>query len=330
MRLVAFSICLAALAQSGGFEPDRKAGLDRIRQGRLKEAIPYLERAYKADPSHYANCWDLALAYNETRQWAQARRVLMGMPADKGEVHNLLGTVEESLGNFRRAAVEFHKAADIEPSEKNLIDLGKHLALHNSFSDAFRIFDWALQKYPQSSALHVALGVAQYAAGNFDEAAQTLCKAVDLTPDDTRPIEFLGRMIEVSPQFNDEIRSRLANYVRLYPDHARANHYYAMSLAASDPALAEKHFRIAETQDPRFAETPLQLGILFERENKPVEARRALQKAIVLAPSLETAHYHLARVYQRLGQADLSRQEFATFQQLKNKRESQEAARRQH
>ena len=51
---------------------------------------------------------------------------------DRGELHNLLGDVEEASRNFDEAARQYETAARMDPSEKNLFDLGTDLLRHNA------------------------------------------------------------------------------------------------------------------------------------------------------------------------------------------------------
>src|SRR5712692_10388788 len=96
-------------AASEEFRADHKIGESYLRQGKLREAIPYLERAARADPEHYANSWDLAVAYLETENLTAARSEIQKLLArkDAGELHNLLADVEERAGNYLEASRQY-------------------------------------------------------------------------------------------------------------------------------------------------------------------------------------------------------------------------------
>src|SRR5262249_54151475 len=79
------------------FLKNHAIGESYLRRAKLVEAIPYLEKAQRADPNHYANSWDLALAYLETGNLEAARGLIVQMLVQKNtaELHNLLADLEE-------------------------------------------------------------------------------------------------------------------------------------------------------------------------------------------------------------------------------------------
>ena len=95
----------------------------------MPAAIPHLQRAQQIDPSQYAVGYDLAVALIEVNRLddarAQVRRLLK--LKDVGEVHNLLGDLEERAGNLVAAAEAYQRASHMDPSEENLFDWGNNL-----------------------------------------------------------------------------------------------------------------------------------------------------------------------------------------------------------
>ena len=214
------------------FQPQHALGEFYIQQHNLPAAIACLEAARQIDPSNYENAYDLALAYLQTGNTARSRELITALLArkDRAELHNLLGDVEEAEGHVQDAAKQYETAARMDPTEKNLFDLGSHLLLHRGFEPALKVFSFAAPRFPQSARLRVGLGIAHYSLGQYDDAVETLCQAVDLDPKDTKALDFLGKMYDVSPQFADEVTKRLARFVQLYPENAAANYYYGLSL----------------------------------------------------------------------------------------------------
>ena len=51
----------------------------------------------------------------------------------------------------------------------------------------------AVKRFPRSARLHVALGIARYSRGQFEDAIRAFCVAADLEPGDERPYLFPGR-----------------------------------------------------------------------------------------------------------------------------------------
>jgi Flp pilus assembly protein TadD len=183
--------CLAAMAQQVDSAVAKDAALALLRQGKIAEAVPYLERARAAEPSNYEASWNLALAYSRLNRLAAARELLRAMPRDRGETRNLLASVEERSGRVREAAIEYQEAAHLEPSEKHIADWANHLLKHRAFDSALKVYASGANMHPKSIPLRVGLGAAHYSAGNYDDAARELCAAADLDPADLRSFSHL-------------------------------------------------------------------------------------------------------------------------------------------
>ena len=300
-----------------------------LHQGKLDAALPHLERAQAIDPTHYANGYDLALVFLQTGRLDQAReQVKRALTAkDTGELHNLLGDVEERAGNLVAAAGEYQRAAQMDASEEHLFDWGNNLVQLRAFEPAAEVFRAGIERYPKSSRIHVGLGIAQYSRGQYEDAITSFCQAVDLAPSDPRPYQFLGEMYGVAPDQAPEITRRLARFVAARPRNAMAHLYYALSLWKGQPAgstppdlpRVEALLRRAVLLDPKLAKASLELGILLSDQQRYKEAVPALRRAAQLDPDQAQAHYRLAQAYQRTGQPALAASELQIFERLNSR-----------
>src|ERR1019366_9158926 len=193
------------------------------------------------------------------------------------ELHHLLGDVEEKLGNPLEAVREYQRAAELDPSEPNLFDWGTELLTHRALEPATEVFTKGNRLFPKSVRMLVALGVAWYARGSYNQAAQNLANASDLAPDNPTPYLFLGRLQSVETTPSEGSVERLARFAQLQPDNALANYYYAVSLwkgSSKEPAIpgdnnAEHSVQVeslllkALHLDPKLGDAYLQLGILY-------------------------------------------------------------------
>jgi Flp pilus assembly protein TadD len=297
-----------------------------LQQGKLQEALPYLQRARTIDPTNDACGHDLALALLELNKLDEARTLIRTMIGahETGELHNLLGNVEERAGNFAGADQEYERASHMAPTEAHLFDWGNNLLQRRAFEDAARVFTPAIARHPQSARLHVGLGIAQYSRGQYEDAVKSFCEAADLAPSDPRPYQFLGEMYGVAPALGEEITRRLARFAKAQPRNAQAQFHYAMSVWKGQPAgsappnlrQVEGLLRRAVTLDSKFAKAFLELGILLSDQQRYTEAILELRHATRLAPDLAQAHYRLSQAYQRTGQKELAAKELELFQRL--------------
>ena len=283
--------------------------------------------AAKAEP--VAEAAKRARALLESGQIEKARKLAAELvAANIGTVHegmlrNLQGDIEEKAGDRIAAAEMFQRAAHLDASEEHLFDWGNNLLALRAADDAVQVFEAAIKRHPNSARLHVGLGIARYARGEYNDAVQSFCRAADLEPADPRPIEFLGEMYGVSPDLASEITERVARFAKAQPKVASGQYYYAMNLwrapGASDDALktVESLLKRAVALDRRMTKAHLQLGILLAEQKRFTEAIPSLVEAIRLDPNLGQAHYRLAQAYQRTGQKELAAREFAEFERLK-------------
>ena len=316
---------VAALEPSD-YDSNHNLGELYVQIGKLASAIRYLEKAQVSQPSSYDNGYDLALADLRTQRPREARDLLRNLLRykDTAELHNLLGEAEEESGDYLEAAKELEKAAQMDPSEGNILDWGTELLVHHTFQPAVDVFRSGTEKYPASAKMEVGLGLAYYGLASFEKSAQALMRAIDLAPGDPAPYLVLGETYSDSRVVIAGVTERLERLTTMEPANAKAFYYQALALwkpaqassAEKDLSKVESALKKAATLDPKFADPQLQLGNLYSDENKIPEAVAAYEEALRIDPNLADAHYHLAQVYRRTGKGTEARTELAVYQRL--------------
>ena len=84
----------------------------------------------------------------------------------------------------------------------------------------------------------------------------------------------------------------------------------------SDSAEVEKRLRQSIAANDKFWESHFELGVLLSKARKFADAEKELRQAAELNPKEAVPHYHLARVYDRLGKPELAAQERALHEKL--------------
>ena len=316
----------AARRNPDSFDAQYQLASFYLQHGKLKAALPHLQRACAIDPAHYESGHDLALAMLETGKLDEARAQIARMigAKDTAELYNLLGNVEERAGNLLAAADHYQRAAHMAPTEEHLFDWGNNLLQLHAYEEAAQVFTASIARHPQSARLYVGAGIAQYSRGQYEDAVKSFCRAADLAPTDPRPYQFLGEMYGVAPALGGEITGRLARFANAHPRHALAHFHYAMSLWKGQPdgsppadmRQVEALLRRAVVLDQKLAKGFLELGILLSDEQRYSEAIQELRNATRLEPDLAQAHYRLAQAYQRTGQKALAAKEMEIFERL--------------
>jgi tetratricopeptide (TPR) repeat protein len=286
-----------------------------------------------------SNGYDLALKYANAGDYARARHQLESVLAHRptAEAHHLLASVDEKLGNSLDAVREYERAADLDPSESNLFDWASELLLHHAPEPAIEVFTKGNRRFPASTRMLIGLAAAEFAAGSYEKAAERLCQASDLHPDDPLPYLFLGKIQRSENTISAEVVGHLHRFAKLRPDSPSANYFYALALwKRSQPAPSAA--TIAETEsllntairlDAKFGEAYLQRGILRASQQNSAAAIADFQQAIAEQPDLEEAHYRLAQVYRAAGKMDEARSEVEIYQRL-GQQSKQETEREHH
>jgi tetratricopeptide (TPR) repeat protein len=315
----------AALAERPDyFETNHRLGTLLEKEGKPAQALPFLERAHSSQPADYSTSLSLAEAYARTGEMAKAEQTAHSLlPAhDSAELHHLLGDIEEKQGQSLKAVQDYQRAAELDPSEPNLFDWGAELLLHRAVEPALQVFSKGSRLHPDSARMLVGLGVAQYASGSPALAAQTLCRASDLDPQNPYPYLVLGRMQALDPPGSPIVTEKMERFVRLHPENSLANFYCAVSLQRQAPTELEKLNRIESflkrsiELDPNFAAAYLQLGVVHETQKQLPVAISDYQRALAVDPQLAEAHYRLAQAYRRTGEKAQAEQELALSDQI--------------
>jgi tetratricopeptide (TPR) repeat protein len=222
------------------------------------------------------------------------------------------------------ATKEYQRAAELEPSEKNILDWGSDLLLHRTIEPAVDVFRSGIRRYPKSPEMWIGLGIALYLRGNYDDAVQSLVQATDLNPADYRPYIFLANAYSASRKETLAVTERLKRFATLYPDDASAVYYYALSMWKGSPG-AEPQERLQQVEtllkkscalDPGFAEAHLQLGNLYASQQKYLDAIEQYRRAVELDSGLAEAHYKLGQTFARAGQSEQAEHEFEVYERL--------------
>jgi tetratricopeptide (TPR) repeat protein len=317
----------ALLLEPGDFDANHNLGEFYAQSGKLVEAIPFLERAQQIDPSSYDNGYDLALAEFLAGRLAKATQLVQNLIKVKstGELHDLLGQIEEKNGNSVAAVKEFEIAAHLDPSEENLFDWGGELLLHRTYEPASEVFEEATRRYPNSPRLMIGLGLALDWRGKYDEAVKALLAAADLAPSDARCYLYLSKAYDSSPNQAQDVIARFRRYAELEPGNALAQYYYALSLwkgkRVGDPSLdlqtVESLLKKSITLDDTLPDAHVQLGNLYADQHQYDKSIPQYVRALELNPNLPDAHYRLGTDYVHIGQKDQAQKELDVYQKLR-------------
>ena len=289
--------------------------------GEPAKAAPMEARYGEKTPSDreaFARAIDL---YLQARQ-AQPAIALAGKALaveDRADVHELLGQAYELDGQTEKAAIEMRKAIKLNAyDESYYFGLARLYLRHQNAEAAVDILQKGRKVFAQSPQLELALGVAYYGLRRFSDAADCFLLTIRMAPEVQQPYVFLGRMLDQAEDKLPQVTEAYAALVKSKPDDYLANFLYgkALSIASGEPRQTEALLRRSIALKSDFWESHYELGALLERGRDFTGAALEFQRAIQLNPNSPTPHYHLARVYERLGKKDEAAAEHAAHERL--------------
>jgi Flp pilus assembly protein TadD len=225
------------------------------------------------------------------------------------------------LGAGRKAEGEKYLSAAWEQSKTDPVisfDFAQVLLRSENFTRAAEVIDAALAAHPEDSQLTLALGVARYGQRRFDEALTAFLQVIKLDPAVQQPYTFIGRMLEQAGPHLAEIIKAYETWAAQYPGNAKAQLLLAKALLVQDHSSgrAESLLRRSIALDHTDWEARYELGALLENKHDYRGASIELMRSIELNPKEPMPHYHLARVYDRLGEPDRAEAERQLHQRL--------------
>ncbi|AFL89145.1 Tfp pilus assembly protein PilF [Terriglobus roseus DSM 18391] len=335
---------------------ERTNGGDREAEQRLQKAVQAAPKSYAANlalgeyylhTSNYTQAektlqvastagsgqpeveYDLALACRGLRDIPSAKahiaRALKS--ADRADYHRLAGELDEASGDPFSAVRQMAQAAQLDPSEANYFTWGSELLLHRAILQAGQIFARGAALHPASARLRTGWGSALFSEARYEEAAQRLCEASDLQPNEPEPYLALGKADGASPVPLPGVLERLERFLKLQPRNPHASYLLATALLRrGDPATSERAQTLLQQTvilDPKYAEAYLELGKIAATKKNVTETIHLYQEAIQSDPELGEAHFRLAVLYERTGKPAEAKQERAQHEAIEQKRAEQ-------
>jgi len=233
--------------------------------------------------------------------------MLLAPPAQTAGGHERLGRDYEAKGELEKAAAEYEHAILLSPYEETYYFEAAHVyLLRQQFDSAVKVLERGCKLFDKSAQLELALGVAYYGERRFAEAARAFLRTIDLAPEVQQPYVFLSKMLDQITHRLPEILPRFEKWASANPNDALAQFVYAKGLLAGgdEQEKAEKLLRASIRLKGDQWESHYELGTLLEKQRKFPESAAELERSIAINPNQADVHYHLSRVYDRLGQAD--------------------------
>jgi len=281
-----------------------------------------MERRYaesaKADPGALSRAAELSLkAGNSNAALELAQRAQARHPSPMTQ--DLLAQALAATGHAVEAVSQLRSAWETDKLNPQIaFDWSHNLLQRSEFTEAAEVAQTILRVHPDEAQMMLVLGVARYGQRRFDEAITVFLKVIESDPQIEQPYLFLGRMLDQAGDHLPTITRDYEQWAASDPKNAKAQLLLAKALLTANVKneRAETLLRRAIALDPGDWESHYELGVWLSNGRKYSDAAEELGRAIELAPKQPEPHYHLARVYDRLGQPERAKAERELHQSL--------------
>lgn len=293
---------------AGQFDTTFREGLIALNQGNLPLAESRLEACAELQPQN-ARVWlGLAQTYRKEHKQQEAETAAHKAEAfgaaDMVVLHSLSMFYSESA-RYPDAARVLQSALARSPAEESYyFELAQLYLKQENFAASLKVLDAGRRQFDKSPQLELASGVAYYGLRRFPEAIDAFLRTIALDDTIEQPYVFLGRMLDQAEERLPRVSQVFAAFARRAPESYLSNFLYGKSLAlAGDGAAAEPLLRKSIALNDGYWESHFELGVLLGDQKKVEEAAREVQRSAELNPNDAAPHYHLARLYDRMGRS---------------------------
>jgi tetratricopeptide (TPR) repeat protein len=265
----------------------------------------------KADPDAlnraaalYLNAGDLQ------RSVPLAQQAVALHPSPSSE--DTLGRALIAAGRQEEGTRHLASAWKSDPTDPRIcFDYVQALLRRQDFALAADALEQGLKAHPDDAQLTLALGVARYGQRRFEDAITAFLRTIQLNPVVDKPYLFLGRVLDQAGPHLEAITTAYRHWETKNPKNAEAKLLLAKALntAGEGGNEPDQLLRTSISLDPKNWESHYELGLLLEKKHDYKQAATELSRAADLNAKQPLPHYHLARVYDRLGLSDRAKSE---------------------
>jgi len=296
----------------------RSVGAAQASAGDYQGAIQNLQRALDATPESSEIRYNLALAYLRNNEPAKALPLLNALQNanDSAEVEDLLGEACEVLDRPVDAVRAFELAARMDPrNEDYTYDYVDELLRHKNFDAALLIGRAAIDNFPRSLRIQLAMVGAYYGKEDLEQAHTLLTNASKSFPDSSLPLYMRSVIQEAEGKPDASLIEQTREYLGRHPEDAFGWLALGKAEVLTEPASAMASFERCLAIQEKTAGSHFELGRLYFNQNNWEKAAEHSQRAVELNPKLSEAWYRLALASYRLGRkaaGDAAMQRFRT------------------
>lgn len=308
-----------------------RAGIAFAQRGAYPEAVRAFTRCVHDYPALFEGHYNLALAELAQDHLSQALADIEQAPhrsEDEATARIYLrGKIEAGIGRNQAAIEDLSAAFRKYPRQENYaLDLGLVYLKEHAYLDSERVFAQGLALNPHSSYLSLGLALAQFLGGRTTKSVVASRRVLAADPDFSPARLLLGFTLYMDGKL-PEVRQVAADGLKLPDPDPYLYYLEAVTIIKQhgrEYAQILRDLNAAERRIPNCGLCYVASGKVHEKQNGLQDALSDLQKSVQLAPDLAEGWYHLAAVYDRLGDATHAAEARSHFRALKENADERE------
>jgi len=302
-----------------------QTGISLTRQGRFKEAIPYLKTAREQGDHSFALEFDLSLCYVGTEQYGPAVEILSKLSAANprnANVFSLLAQAYVGSDKIDDAVRALHTAAALSPKNEKLYLLLADACMERSqYSLGLDVANLGLKNLPRSPGLLYQRGMFLTLLDQFDTGKLDLERASELGQGNL--VAFLAAAQKASFEGDMTAVARIAREgAKKYESEALltmlGEALIRSGVKPEQPEFGEAVAALEKAVSIRSDSLPsrLALGKLYLMSSRVQDAIVQLEAARQLDPSNTGVYLQLAKAYRRNGDPAKAQEMLAILSKL--------------
>lgn len=270
--------------------------------GECLQALENLLKLEPGDPRGNILLGEVFLARKEAKKAVAQFQKLTAMAPESAQARYKLGLSHMLAGDDESAAVELRKAVSLDPE---LGEAGLALAELKMKSgrtqEAVKDLESLILRKPAFVPAYIALGRVYLSKGDREKAIATFQRVAAAAPKDPRGSYYLGVALKGANQA-ESAGQQFEKAMALEPGYAEAlDQLVLMDMASGNTAQALQRVLRQSKIVPDSVEIQFILGSLYQKMNRPEDAKQAFTKALDINPGYARASVELSRIFMNTG-----------------------------
>jgi tetratricopeptide (TPR) repeat protein len=288
--------------------PNYKVGLARLLEKKEKEALPYFEKALKADSNYVPALAQLAYASiregNLDAAVARVQKQIDGNPRNP-DFYVLLGRIYAIGKNFSKARTSFEEAFKIDPNNMHaLFNLAQLEQSQGSIDEALEHYETIRAKNPDNSFISLMIAMLLETKGERVKAKEIYEQVLVTNPENLIAVNNLAfYLAEHAP--TPENLAKAEALILPFMDKLKGNLSLTDTIAwiyyRKGEYAKARDILLASEEDVSIPAINYHLGMIFSRLDEKERAKKYLQVALEtqsVFPGREDAESELKKLSQ--------------------------------